>query len=104
MAQNVANRLQRNVRPQQAHCPRIADGVWSALTFRLDTGLSDATAEHRVKAGPAGKGTERCFYLNEDLTQRCLWSSLAEVVEDGLANFRHEWQQQVGACLRLLYP
>ena len=80
MAQNVANRLQRDVRPQQAHCPRVADGVWSALTFRLDTGQPDATAEHRVKAGPTGKGTERCVYLNENLSQRCLQSSLAELV------------------------
>ena len=61
MAQNVANRLQRNVRPQQAHCPRIADGVWSALTFCLDTGLSDATAEHCVKTGPTGKGTSGSY-------------------------------------------
>src|SRR5271166_5519497 len=104
MAQNVTNRLQRDVRSQQAHCPRVADSVGSALTFCLDTGLSDATAEYRVKAGPTGKGTERCGYLDEDLSQRCLRSSLAEVVEDGLANCRHEWQQQVGTCLRLLYP
>src|SRR5271165_843054 len=104
MAQNVANRLQRNVRPQQAHCPRVADSVWSALTFCLDTGQPDATAEHSVKTGPTGKGTEGCCCLDEDLSQRCLRSSLAEVVEEGLANCGHEWQKQVGICLRLLYP
>src|SRR5271166_4323589 len=60
--------------------------------------------KHRVKTGPTGKGTERCIYLNENLSQGCLRSSLAEVVEDGLANCGHEWQQQVGTCLRLLYP
>src|SRR6516162_628368 len=98
MAQNVTDRLQRDVRTQQAHGACVTDGMWTALAFRLETCPADAAAKDRVKTGSVGKGTGRGGGLNKELSQGCLRPSLAQVVEDGLTNFRHERQEQVGAC------
>src|SRR5881296_2128406 len=59
VAENVANRLQRNRGSQQFHGSRIAESVWTMFAFSLDASALQSAIHHGSQTRTAHKPTRR---------------------------------------------